>query len=137
MPRPFKNRLVNGQPTSVVYKPAGIPARELEWSCLTLDEFESLRLLDHLGQTQEQAAENMGVSRPTVTRIYASARKKISDAIVLGQAIRIDGGPIIESSFQNQIISRRGRGCGGGRRNRHGNNHNSVEQTMKVAVCAQ
>ena len=122
MPRPFKNRLVTGQPMSVVYKPAGIPARELEWSCLTLDEFESLRLLDHLGQNQEQAALSMGISRPTVTRIYASARKKIADAIVLGQAIRIEGGPIIESPVHSQTVSGRGRGRGFGRgRNRHGN----------------
>ena len=63
MPRPCKNRFVNGQPTSVVYKPAGIKANCLEWVCLSLDEFETLRLLDHSGLNQEQAAEKMGVSR--------------------------------------------------------------------------
>ncbi len=94
MPRPFKNRCINGRPIAVVYKPAGIPAAGLEWIQLNLDEFECVRLIDHLGLEQEQAAEQMGVSRPTVTRIYASARKKIADVLVLGQALRIEGGVV-------------------------------------------
>ncbi|MBN1435970.1 MAG: DUF134 domain-containing protein [Sedimentisphaerales bacterium] len=121
MPRPFKNRCINAQPTSVVYKPAGVPARQLEWVTLALDEFETIRLLDHVGLDQEKAAVEMGVSRPTVTRIYASARKKIADAIVNGQAICIEGGPVIEAS-----VSRGYGGCGRGQgrgrhRHRHGN----------------
>lgn len=115
MPRPFKNRCINARPASVVYKPAGIPARELEWVTLGLDEFETIRLLDHVGLDQEKAAAEMGVSRPTVTRIYASARKKIADAIVLGRAICIEGGPVTEAA-KSQGPGRRG--CGGGR-NRH------------------
>jgi predicted DNA-binding protein (UPF0251 family) len=120
MPRPFKNRCINGQPTSVVYKPAGIPAGQLDWVILHLDEFETIRLLDHLGMEQEQAATEMGISRPTVTRIYASARKKIADAIVLGQAICIEGGPVIEIPFGQE--QRRPMGFGRGR-HRHGHEH--------------
>ena len=116
MPRPFKNRCINAQPLSVVYIPAGIPARDLEWVTLHLDEFETIRLLDHVGMDQEQAADQMGVSRPTVTRIYASARKKIADALVLGQAICIEGGPVTE--MQNPPCPGRGMGR---RRGRHGN----------------
>lgn len=95
MPRPWKNRMVKGKPGSVVYKPAGIPARTLEWLYLGLDEFETIRLLDHEGLDQQEAAEKMGVSRPTITRIYASARQKIAEAIVMGKAISIEGGPIV------------------------------------------
>ena len=79
MPRPCKNRFITGRPGSVVYKPAGIPARTLEWLTLGLDEFETIRLLDYQGLDQEKVAELMGISRPTVTRIYASARKKIAE----------------------------------------------------------
>ena len=118
MARPYKNRCIFGQPGSVVYKPAGIPARELEWVILALDEFETIRLLDHLGYDQEKTAEKMEVSRPTVTRIYASARKKIATALVLGQAIKIEGGAVTEIP-QSQYL-RPGRGFGyGGRQNRH------------------
>jgi predicted DNA-binding protein (UPF0251 family) len=117
MPRPCKNRLISVQPISVVYKPAGIPARELEWITLALDEFETIRLLDHRGLDQEQAALEMGISRPTVTRIYASARRKIATALVLGQAICIEGGPVTE--MPDSPGPGRGMGRGRGRRNRH------------------
>ena len=91
-----------------------------------MDEFETIRLLDHVGLDQEKAAAEMGVSRPTVTRIYASARKKIADAIVLGQAICIEGGPVTEAA-KSQGSSRRGRHrCGGGLR-RHGNSNETGE----------
>lgn len=122
MPRPFKNRCINAQPLSVVYKPAGVPARQLAWVTLHLDEFEAIRLLDHLGLEQAQAAEHMGVSRPTVTRIYASARKKIADALALGQAICIEGGPVTE------MINQPGCGPGFGRRrgqHRHRRGHSN------------
>jgi len=119
MPRPFKNRCINAQPLSVVYKPTGIPARQLEWVRLHLDEFETIRLLDHLGMDQERTAVEMGISRPTVTRIYASARRKIANALVLGQAICIEGGPATEV-FTGPGYQRRRMGRGRGR-GRHGN----------------
>jgi len=114
MPRPCKNRLIGIQPISVIYKPAGIPTRQLEWVTLALDEFEAIRLLDHLGMDQERAAAAMGISRPTVTRIYASARQKIANALVLGQAICIEGGPVAEMPNSPGP----GRGMGRGRRRR-------------------
>lgn len=119
MPRPHKHRCINAQPLSVVYKPAGIPARRLEWVTLHLDEFEALRLLDHVGLDQEKTALEMGVSRPTVTRIYAAARQKIATALVLGQAICIEGGPV------THMPGSYGPGCGNGcgRRHRHGHGH--------------
>lgn len=118
MPRPFKNRCVTGSPQSVTYKPAGIPTQQLQWVTLALDEYETIRLLDHDGMDQTQAAEKMGVSRPTITRIYASARKKIADALVLGLAIRIEGGPVSDMPTppcgKRRGMGGRGRGrCGG------------------------
>ncbi len=94
MPRPCKNRFISGWPGSVVYKPAGIPARTLQWVSLGLDEFETIRLLDYQGLDQEKVAELMGISRPTVTRIYATARKKIAEALTEGKAICIEGGSV-------------------------------------------
>lgn len=114
MPRPFKNRNITGLPTCVVYKPAGIPARQLEWVNLELDEFESIKLIDHLDYDQAKAAEAMGVSRPTITRIYSSARKKIAKALTQGCAIQIEGGPVTETT-PNELCPRRGRGRGRGR----------------------
>lgn len=65
---------------------------DLKESVLTVDEFEAMRLKDLEGLDQEPAAGKMGVSQPTFHRILASARTKISDAIVNGKAIRIEGG---------------------------------------------
>jgi predicted DNA-binding protein (UPF0251 family) len=115
MSRPCKNRVISGCPGSVVYKPAGIPARTLEWLSLGLDEFETIRLLDHQGLDQEKVAESMGISRPTVTRIYASARKKIAEALTEGKAICIEGGPV-ERTGSPQIPQDIPRGPRGGRR---------------------
>jgi uncharacterized protein len=124
MPRPCKNRFVAGRPGSVVYKPAGIPARTLEWVYLGLDEFEAIRLLDYDGLDQVKAAELMGISRPTVTRIYASARKKIAAALTEGKAICIEGGPVAAPACRqnrgpgNMHMGRRGgHGFGRGRNN--------------------
>ena len=113
MPRPFKNRFVHGQPGSVVYKPAGVPARTLEWVSLGLDEFEVIRLLDNEGLDQEKVAELMGISRSTVTRIYASARKKIAEVLTEGKALSIEGGPVQRDSvlpMSQDICMGRGRG---------------------------
>lgn len=119
MPRPFKSRFVYGRPGSVVYKPAGIPARTLEWVGLGLDEFEAIRLLDYEGHDQEKAAQLMGISRPTVTRIYASARGKIAEALTEGKAINIEGGPVASTGLP-QMPQDIPRGCRGGRRWRGG-----------------
>jgi len=112
MPRPCKNRFISGWPGSVVYKPAGIPARTLEWLSLGLDEFETIRLLDYQGLDQEKVAELMGISRPTVTRIYASARKKIAEALTEGKAICIEGGPIERPALPQILQDFPGHGCG-------------------------
>jgi len=119
MPRPCKNRFISGQPGSVVYKPAGIPARTLEWLNLGLDEFETIRLLDYQGLDQEKVAQLMGISRPTVTRIYANARKKIAEALTEGKAICIEGGPV-GNVCPRQIPENISRGGRGGRRWRGG-----------------
>lgn len=59
---------------------------------LHLEEFESVRLCDYEGLTQQEASVRMGVSRPTLTRIYAGARRKIARALVEGLHIEIQGG---------------------------------------------
>jgi len=59
---------------------------------MSLDEFETIRLIDKEGMTQEEASVKMGVARTTVTSIYESARKKIADSLVDGKRLQISGG---------------------------------------------
>lgn len=56
------------------------------------DELEAVRLADMEGQYQEKAAKAMEVSRATFGRIVESARRKIVEALVLGKALKIEGG---------------------------------------------
>jgi uncharacterized protein len=92
MARPIKCRRISGLPGITYFKPAGIPIRELEEVCLSLEEMEAVRLKDLQGLEQEQGADRMQISRPTFQRILASAREKIADALLNGKALRIDGG---------------------------------------------
>jgi uncharacterized protein len=94
VPRPQCCRRVSGQPCASVFKPIGIPVRLLDEVVMTLDEFEAIRLADLDGLYQESAAAQMGVSRPTFSRIAAEAHRKVADAIVHGKALRIEGGPV-------------------------------------------
>jgi predicted DNA-binding protein (UPF0251 family) len=89
MPRPCKRRRVRGRPNSLYFKPAGIRLIDLEESELSLEEFESIRLIDSQEVSQEEAAVKMEISQPTLSRILKLARKKIADAIVNGKAIKI------------------------------------------------
>ncbi len=91
-PRPRIVRRIWCRPGFTYFKPAGVRTASLEETILTVDEFESIRLRDHEGLDQKEAAKKMNISQPTFQRIYESARKKIADAIVNGKAIRIEGG---------------------------------------------
>jgi uncharacterized protein len=92
MVRPRNCRRVSLMPQSRYFKPRGIPLSELEEVILTVDEFEAIRLADHEGLYQEQAAEKMNVSRQTFGRIIESGHRKVSEALVQGKALKIEGG---------------------------------------------
>ena len=94
MPRRLIPRQIERPPAATWFKPSGIPLRMLEEVVLTFDEIEALRLADAEGLYQQQVAERMKVSRATVARILASARRKTAEALVHGKAIRIEGGAV-------------------------------------------
>jgi len=97
MPRPCKRRRIRGNPDSSYFKPAGIRMIDLKESVLDLSEFESIRLVDLNGITQEEAGKQMQISQSTLSRILKSGRKKIADAIINSKAIKIE---IINSNRQ-------------------------------------
>jgi predicted DNA-binding protein (UPF0251 family) len=123
MPRPKKMRWVGWQPGVTHFKPQGIPLSILQICLLSVDELEALRLAHLLGYSQEEGAAAMNVSRATFGRILEQAHQKVTDALVTGKAIQIEGGV-----YQLQMPAgpppggpwRRGRGRGGGRGWRHG-----------------
>jgi len=92
MARPAKLRCIAQLPAIGCFRPVGIPASALQEVCLSLEEFESIRLRDLKGLEQEECAQQMRISRPTFHRILESARKKLADALINGKAIHIQGG---------------------------------------------
>ncbi|HEY5532828.1 MAG TPA: DUF134 domain-containing protein [Candidatus Anoxymicrobiaceae bacterium] len=92
MARPAKPRFVTGEPCVDFFKPRGIPLRELEKECLSVEELEALKLADIECLYQEDAAERMEVSRPTFQRVLKSARGKVARCLVQGKALGIEGG---------------------------------------------
>ncbi len=93
MPRPRKCRFVESVPAARLFKPQGIPARQLEEIYLSLEGFEALRLADLEGLHQQEAAERMKVSRQTFGRLLAEARRAVAEAVVKGLCLRIEGAP--------------------------------------------
>jgi predicted DNA-binding protein (UPF0251 family) len=113
MPRPFCPRRIRFEPGVTYFKPAGIPAGVLDEVVVTLDELEALRLADLNGLYQEQAAEQMKISRPTFARIVEAARKKVAEALIHGKALRLEGGAVIIKGDRN-MPGRNGKGPTGG-----------------------
>lgn len=151
MARPHNCRFVGQLPAVYYFKPRGVPLSNLEEIVLGVDEFEALRLADLEGKYQEQAADQMKVSRQTFGRIAESARRKVAEALVMGKALRIEGGEFAVTAMRTFVCEgcghrwevpcgtgrplecpacheqnfhraekQRGRGCGDGRRGRHG-----------------
>lgn len=95
MARPVNPRKVFSRPKVKGFIPMGFYASDLETIYLSVEEYESIRLKDYMGLTQLESSEHMGVSRPTLTRIYDKARSKMAEAICEGKQILIQGGNVI------------------------------------------
>lgn len=94
MPRPTCRKRIGFQPKAVFFKPAGIPLGVVQEVVIGQDEVEAMRLKNLLGFPQEEAANQMGVSQPTFHRLINAAHQKITDAIINGKALRIEGGNV-------------------------------------------
>ena len=90
MARPQRCRRICRKPVFDSFYPCGDAGGESVE--LTIDEYEVLRLVDYEKKTHSQCAEQMDISRSTVTEIYENARFKLADSIVNGKCLRIMGG---------------------------------------------
>ena len=107
MPRPIKYRQVCKLPQNFSFAPMDAKG-DLSMVSLTVDEYETIRLIDLEKFTQEECAEQMNVARTTVQGIYAEARSKIARFLVEGLMLSIEGGEYRLCDGQDEGC---GRGC--------------------------
>ena len=94
MPRKKRNRRIQVPPVIKGMSVYGIRGRKSNEVILHHEEYEAIRLLDYQNLTQEEAAVYMDVSRPTLTRIYEEARKKVATSFVEGRDLLFRGGDV-------------------------------------------
>ena len=92
MPRPKKWRKVCSLPPYCAFAPADGKQNQKEPVTITVDEYETVRLIDHEGFTQEECSRYMDIARSTVQQIYFDARKKLAQMLAEGRPLRIGGG---------------------------------------------
>lgn len=90
MGRSAKARRVCNMPLYVRFEPQPNEAKAPVQ--MDVEDFECIRLMDYLGMTQEECAEQMGVARTTVQAIYMRARRRLAGALVEGRPLQITGG---------------------------------------------
>lgn len=92
MSRPRKWRRVCCLPECKLFGPLNAAIDQESMVLMLVDEYETIRLIDLQGFTQEECAEQMRIARTTVQRIYNDARKKLAESLVNGKVLRIEGG---------------------------------------------
>ncbi len=126
MPRPRKCRKVCRLPEINEFVPI-VQKGELSPIVLKIDEYETLRIIDREGFSQEQCGEYMQIARTTVQQIYMSARKKLADALVEGRPIHISGGAYLLCDGKEHVCK-----CGGCEK--HRNHEEQGGSKMKIAI---
>ena len=122
MPRPRKWRKVCCLPESNRFGPLDAKLDPLYFVTMTVDEYETIRLIDLEGFTQEECAAQMNIARTTVQGMYTDARRKLADSLVNGKALIIEGG---DYELCNGL--EKSCGCGGCGRHRFSDNQNLGE----------
>ncbi|MDD5016964.1 MAG: DUF134 domain-containing protein [Eubacteriales bacterium] len=92
MSRPRKQKKICSLPTVSAFGPSEQTASAADAVLMSIEEYETIRLIDHEDLNQEQCADIMGVARSTVQRLYTDARKKLADSLVGGKVLKIIGG---------------------------------------------
>ena len=143
MVRPRKIRWINFEPGITYFKPRAVPLSELEEIEITFDELETLRLSDLEDLNQIDGASKMKIHQSTFQRTLTRARKKLTDALINGKAIKFHGGeykmPGKDGTGplgQGRIIGRgRGQGAGQGRGRNNGPMAAGPEGICKCPKC--
>ena len=102
MARPRKWRRVCRLPDQTKFGPINNKNDSSHILMMTVDEYETIRLIDHENLTQEECALQMNIARTTVQKIYTDARVKLATSLVDGFTIMIEGGDYQLCTGNNQ-----------------------------------
>ncbi len=91
-PRPRNSRTVFDPPKFKGFRPYGYYAGKNERVSLLFEEYTAIKLCDYELMTQSEAAQTMNISRPTFTRLYETARRKIAQALAEARTIELERG---------------------------------------------
>ena len=116
-------------PGSTLYGPLNGFLDDSEHIIMSVDEYETIRLIDQEGLNQEECAEHMQVARATIQNIYKSARNKMAESLVNGRMLKIEGG-----DFQLYNDSERAHGCARCHRNRCADQKEMRSETCKEEI---
>lgn len=110
MARPRKRRHVCLLPETKSFGPANTQVDLEHTIIMSVEEYESIRLIDLERLTQEESAVSMGVARSTIQRMYDDARKKLADSLINGKTIKITGGDykVCEKNENEKSCKRQG-----------------------------
>ena len=108
MPRPRKWRRVCNLPVNNSFGPLDNSKMIDDCIVMTVDEYETIRLIDLEGLSQEDCGIAMNIGRTTAQRIYNNGKKKLATSLVKGIPLKIEGG-------EYEICSEREENCGNGK----------------------
>jgi predicted DNA-binding protein (UPF0251 family) len=115
VPRPRKWRKVCCLPQNDLFGPLNAPINGEHFITMSVDEYETIRLIDLEGFMQEECANQMSIARTTVQGMYNNARKKLAESLVNGKVLKIEGGDYKLCDGLEKSC-----GCGGCHRHRCG-----------------
>ncbi|MCR5175866.1 MAG: DUF134 domain-containing protein [Anaerovibrio sp.] len=91
MARPVKKKKICSLPVFQEFIPRNA-VEDMPEVCMTVEEYETIRLMDFNGLNQQECADRMGVARTTVQAMYMAARKRMAACLVEGRPLKIVGG---------------------------------------------
>ncbi|MGF6906362.1 DUF134 domain-containing protein [Fusobacterium sp. PH5-44] len=89
MARPTKEKIISKLPK---YQKFCGEKKSKEKIILLVEEYETIRLIDYLGYSQDSCAKEMDIARTSVQSLYSNARRKIARFLTEGIELVISGG---------------------------------------------
>ena len=114
MARPKKGRKVCSLPKTKEFAPINSENLFRDTIVMSVDEYETIRLIDQQNFSQEECSLYMKIARTSVQHIYFNARKKLAQVLVEGLNLKIEGGEIVLCDGKETSC-----GCGGCRKHKY------------------